>query len=654
MKTKILVAIIALLFTIQAQSQNYDFGKVSKEELQEKFHSNDSSAVAAVLYKKEEIKFHFTNTEGFRQERIVHERIKIYNKDGFDWATQKVYLYKGTSNSNEKISNLKAYTYNLVDGKIEKEKLSKDGKFTEDRSEHIRVSSFTMPNVKEGCVIEFKYTVSTARKSIEDVVLQYDIPINKVDIKIATPEYYIYNALLNPRASFTPKLVTSQKTTQVPFEYMMNIISINEHHVPGLKSEAFAGNIDNYRCKLSLELTAALNAQKILDKTFTTTWEKVSRTIYESQYFGQQIEKTNFYKDELQAQVANATDDFEKAQTVEAFVKSKVKWNGNYGKYSQNGIRTAYKEGEGNAADINLLVVSMLRSLGVNAHPVLISTRNNGIPLFPTLNGFNYVICSVQKGEEFLLIDATSQYSAGNILPFRVLNWQGRLIENSSVSRWVNIMPNKKSVESTMLNVKINDDFTASGKVSKNLTSYVAYSYRTNNSDISEEEHLKKLETDKGDIEISNLNFENSKDISKPAKLNYEYELSDAIDEIGDKLYFAPMLFFKTDENPFKLEKRDYPIDFVIPYSDKYYVNIMLPKGYKVESLPKKSILEFKDADAKFSYMISSNGQYLQLKVQLDINNPFILPVDYESFKDFYSRIVEKQSEQIVLAKLEG
>ncbi len=110
-------------------------------------------------------------------------------------------------------------------------------------------------------------------------------------------------------------------------------------------------------------------------------------------------------------------------------------------------------------------------------------------------------------------------------------------------------------------------------------------------------------------------------------------------------------MFFAIKENPFKLEERQYPIDFIIPYTDKYLVNIKLPEGYSVESLPTSMALEFNDANVKFTYLIKQNGGFLQLKVELDIVNPLILPKDYKDFKDFYSKIVEKQAEQVVLTK---
>lgn len=55
-------------------------------------------------------------------------------------------------------------------------------------------------------------------------------------------------------------------------------------------------------------------------------------------------------------------------------------------------MRKAYKDKTGNIADINLMLTAMLRSAGLTANPVLVSTRSNGIALFPNRNAFNYVI----------------------------------------------------------------------------------------------------------------------------------------------------------------------------------------------------------------------------------------------------------------------
>ncbi len=56
------------------------------------------------------------------------ERVKIYNKEGFDWANDAIDLYKGSGE--DKLLGLKGFTYILDDnGKMGKVKLRNDGIF---------------------------------------------------------------------------------------------------------------------------------------------------------------------------------------------------------------------------------------------------------------------------------------------------------------------------------------------------------------------------------------------------------------------------------------------------------------------------------------------------------------------------------------------
>ncbi|WP_299338255.1 DUF3857 domain-containing protein [uncultured Psychroserpens sp.] len=670
----IFTTIICFAFVWTTPAQNFKFGKVSKEELNQKQHPSDSTASAAVLYKNENIYFFFTGDKGFEQHREVYKRIKIYNKEGYDWATHKILLYEAGAGSKEKLSNLKGYTYTLEGGKVKKEKLKKDGVFEEEANDFIEINTITLPNIQDGCIIEYKYEIVSPFLAIDDINFQYAIPIDKFDFSVSTPEYYRYNKQINPKAFYYPNLIESTKANSATiankknyiaknttpgttistgtFDYKEQVIKAEEYNIPALKGEAFAGNMDNYRAKMSMELSAILNSYGAVEKSFSATWEKVSKSIYDDSDFGNQLNRSGFFKDEVAALASKANNDFQKAFLLQSFVKSKVKWNGVYGFRAQKGTRKAYIEGEGNVADINLLLIAMLRSQGVNANPVLVSTRNNGIPLYPTRKGFNYVICMVESQDSYALLDATDVFSMVNVLPTRTLNWQGRVIKDDGTSGWISLRPTGKAKESTSLNVKINSDFTIDGKVRQNITEHLALSYRNRFTGVSDDEHIKALEKDKGDIEVSELSFENDKDITQPVKLSYNYLLRDGVDEIGDNLYFSPMLFLSTKENPFKLEERQYPIDFAFPFEDKYMINIMLPEGYQVESLPQSEVFEFKNSDAKFTYIIKENGKFLQLNIILEMNASIISSDDYSVFKDFFGKVVEKQAEQVVLKKV--
>src|SRR6187402_3521028 len=132
MKTRITFVITLCMVTILiANAQKFELGKVTVEELQEKNHPRETSAPAAILYEKGSTCFNYSeNSNSFVMTTEIEVRIKIYTKEGYEWSNKTVKYYTG-ENPGEKVDFSKAYTYNLVDGKIEKTKLKSDGEFTE-------------------------------------------------------------------------------------------------------------------------------------------------------------------------------------------------------------------------------------------------------------------------------------------------------------------------------------------------------------------------------------------------------------------------------------------------------------------------------------------------------------------------------------------
>lgn len=671
---KKIVILVILLIVQKTFSQDFRFGKVSKEELMEKVHPKFPEANAAVLYKNQYIRFEYVQGTGFVQENDIFQRIKIYNKEGFDYATKLLRLYtntEGASTYDENLIGLKAYTYNLVDGKIEEDKLKKDGIFEEETNKFWKTTKFTMPNIKEGCIIEFQYTIQSQRIGIDDIEFQQLIPINKLDFKMKTPEYFQYKMLMNPRASYVPKLSTSTDKSSVTItskertgfyvsktefstsklEYKTDVVQAELSDIPPLKEEQYVDNLGNYQAKLIMELNLIKFPNEPI-RPLSTTWEKVTKTIYDDSNFGNQLQKKGYYDNDMDALLAGIADPQQKAELIFNFVKSKVKWNGYNGYTTDDGVSNAYKQGTGNSAEINLMLVSMLRYAGLDANPILVSTKDNGIPLLPTRSGFNYVICGLVIDQNALLLDATQKFSTANILPFKSLNWMGRLIRADETSDWVDLTPKIISKETVSLNVKLSPDLSATGKVRNQFTDYQAFNRRDRFENFSNEQMIESLEKDKGELEVSNLEIENMHDVTQPILQSYEYALNNAMEEIGGKLYFTPLLFLAPKENPFKEEQRNYPIDFVFPIADKYMVNIMLPEGYTVETMPESTKFEFNGTEGAFTYIGRQNGTMLQFTISLELNKALILASDYEQFKKFYQYMIEKQTEKVVLKKV--
>lgn len=643
-----IVILTTLFFSLLCNAQNYDFGKVSKEELIEQSYPLDSSAVAAYLYKYRKSYYVYSQNSGLSLVTEIHERIKVYDKAGFDHATKIINLSKGIGSA-EVVSKIKGYTYSLVNGEIVETKLEKDGIFKSEFSKGMNQVKLTMPKVKEGSVLEYRYKViSPYYSSIDEFRFQEAIPIKRLKASMAIFDYFRFNQRqkgflpLNPK---TDRVMNNQVGT-----YDI-VTSYNLVNVPALIDESFVSNIDNYRSGVDFEIVSVQFPGE-MSENFAKSWEDVVATIYKNTSFGNELEKKNFFEDDLDNKLKGIADKKQRLKEVLTFVKDKIKWNKNRGVTAEEGVKKAYKSGAGNSGDINLFLVSCLKHAGFDAYPIILSTRDHGVQLFPTLKGFNYVIAGVKDGESYSFLDATEKYSMVNVLPMRDLNWFGRAINKDGTAVMVDLLPAKMSKEITMLNLVLDDDLSFEGSVKQRYSDYYAMLLRDKYNAETEVEYIQELEDKYSGIEISNFEI---KEVTQPNKIinqAYEIYLDESIDDAGDKLYFSPLLHLSQDESPFKSEIREFPVDFGYPWEDSFIVNITLPENYTIATLPENKMISLPNKLGFFNFQISTLDNTLQISSKISFKKALISNDHYAQLKEFYRQIVEKHSEKVVLQRI--
>lgn len=663
---------ILLLFISKVTAQEFKLGKVSIAELEQKVHPKDSSAAAAILYKKGKTRIEYDVDNGFITLTEVETRIKIYKKEGYNWANQGVWYYN-TINLPEKVIFTDAVTYNLAGGKIEKTKLKSEGIFDENVDKFRALKKIAMPNVKEGSVIEFRYTIkSPTDRLIREWNFQTHIPVNYSEFITYIPEYYSFNT--KQKGYVFPK-ITSEKNSRtviIPnkertvgagkestltqydtdkFDYIETKTRYLAENFPAIKEEAYVNNVDNYLSSIQHELSMIKNF-KGEKKMYSTDWNSVVKTIYNYDDFGPELNKTGYFEEDLKTLLAGVNNTDDKINIILNYVKSRVKWNDYFGYSCDKGVKKAYKEKSGNIADINLMLTAMLRYSGLTANPVLVSTRSNGIAIFPNRTAFNYVIAAVETPNGNVLLDASDKFSTPNVLPFRALNWSGRLIRNDGSSEEVNLMPKKSSIDNVTLNYSINSDGKITGKARRQLADYQALMNRDDINGVKEEDYLEKLENQNNKIEITDYIRTNEKEILLPVIETYSFTGDNLCEIIGEKIYVSPMLFFTNEKNPFKQETREYPVDFGFPFTNRYNITIQIPEGFTVETLPAPALINMQDNLGIFKFNIGTNGNLLQLNVQHQINEAIVSTEQYEMLKEYYKGMIAKETEKIVLKRI--
>ncbi|TRW25276.1 DUF3857 domain-containing protein [Flavobacterium zepuense] len=643
---------VLLLITISAYSQDNGavvppIPAVSIADLEERIYAEDSSAQAAYLYIRGKTYYENKGTYLWDMVTEVYKRIKIYKKDGFDYADASIRYYSGNSRGTGFFKEVA--TYNLVNGVIEKTPLTSDGEFSSHPRDNYTEKKIKLPNVKEGSIVEYKYEIRTPHVGLRDWYFQYDIPVKDVRYDVSVPVYFSYNPYI---IGYVPVEVAPQKllfnnankSTDKYYTY-------SAKKVKAFKDEAYVSNKKNYISTLSHQLTA-MYSEGVVAKEFTLDWKKIAKSIYEDDRFGFELRRTSYYNNEINPLIGPLTTDIEKMNEIFTYVQNRMKWDEYGGYYCRDGVKKAYDIRKGNAAEINLMLVSMLRHANLDASPVLVSTRSNGVPFFPTDSSYDYVIAAVKTGGKTILLDATSKFSQPDILPLRALNWEGMLIKKDGSSEIADLTPKLVSRENYSVVAEVATDGIFKGKAKVQYVNHSAYVYREVLAVVSSDKYVEAFEEEKNGITINAHKINNLNDVSKPLIEEYDFSHTMVSDVIGDKIYFSPLLYFSVKENLFKQETREYPVDFTYPKQEKYMFFIKIPSGYKVEFLPKALTITMEENIGSFMYNLKQEGNTIQLVATLDINHHTVMPEYYQTLKDFFQKMIEKQNEKVILTRI--
>lgn len=667
-RQKLTATLLSLILGVIVQAQNLELGKVSKAELEEKAHPLDSLADAAVLFARGHTRFEYTASKGFFTITEVRMRVKIYKKSGYDWANERVLYYTGTD-ENQNVVFSKAVTYNLINGEIVKTKAKNENEFTERANRDWSFRKLAMPDVREGSVIEYMITLTSPYISnLYDWDFQKTIPVNMSEYKVSIPEYFKFSihtkGFINPQTTYATvrrdftgvsnDLVNKKggfrnERSEYAFDCMENTSTYTLTDVAAMKDEEYVNNIKNYTASISHELSA-IRYPNQPEKNLAKDWEAVARKIYAHPDFGFELDKRSYFEADLAS--LKGSDAIETTSRVYAFVKNRMAWNGADGYLCQSGVKKAYQNQSGNVADINLMLIAMLREAGITANPVLLSTRSNGIALFPSFTGFNYVVAAVEFNDERILLDATDKKLIPGILPVRALNWYGRLIGESGNSISVPLMSGAVSKESHTITAAIKSDGSISGKMRTQHADYNAYLTREEYFDRPNGKYEEYLENLYDGVAIADFQIANESDLGKPVIESFSFSEFGGAEIIGDRIYFSPLLFLSEDVNPFKQDKRDYPVDFTFAHQQKINAVFTIPAGYGVESMPLPASVSIEDNICEFRYNIAQSGNQLQLNYSFNINRSVVSAGFYESLKTFFRTLIEKENEKIVLKKI--
>lgn len=484
--------LLALLFwpacMVMAQDNvNMKFGKPAKEEMQMTTYAAEPDAEAVVLCRltdveysiqqtgylvdyKEKVRVKVLKPSGVRFAKVVIPYLKNTPIDNRNSSSKKVLKVSATDNnsvsssfdeqsgamttadldrySEESVEDLKATAYNLQGNKVVKSSMKKEAVLeTKIDEQHFQVE-FTVPDVKEGTVIEYEYTVhSELFWVLHDWFAQCEIPVAYAKLDMNIPRYLLFDmeehGIQRLLSSCEPgtmryKLESDPLAAQTVLP-SNHYICVGRNLAGVKKGDGVWSMQDNCAGITAYLKHYSMRGAAVVD--YTRTWEQIDEMILKSDDLGKQLDDHSPLADELrEARIAEIADLRERAKAVAKLVLSKVDWNGRY-EMSPADTEVTLKNHGGSNVDINMLLLQSMNDVGLNAVPVMLRMRDQGklSMSFPSIMKYTTFVVGVVLPQGNLYLDTSSFNGDFNALAEVLLVEKARLVQKGNKGQWVNL-----------------------------------------------------------------------------------------------------------------------------------------------------------------------------------------------------------------------
>ncbi len=638
----LVATITTLLFSNSSFSQKDKdipaWGKVEKADLEMKVYDIDKDAEAVVLFEVGELIC--DQSYNIQLERRI--RIKILKEGGLERAD--IHLNYIHYLNEENIIKLSAQTYNLdAAGNVVITPVDKKSIFDKKINKRISERVFSFPEVKVGSIIEYKYIKTGA--GLVTWYFQRSIPVKfsryttdfPSEVEVASIPYCVL--------SYDTKRDT--KTTR-------HVISHTMTNVPALRDEPFISNEDDYLQRIDTRLQAITNTMGVR-QSFIRSWPGIIKQCMEAEDFGIQLKKNIPRTADLEAELSNITDPYEKMKIIHHYVRKNMTWDGLDQIWADDGVKAAWKEKKGTSGEINLILVNLLKDAGLDASPMLVSTHDHGrvTPMFPSFDQFNEVIAYVKIGDKQYFLNATEKNTPSHLIPKNIMFTEGLVIKKLDTYEWGwQTLWNEKLLRKKMvvLRAELNEKDSMVGEVNVSSIDYD----RVERSAVLKGDGKEKFRTKyftepNANMKIDSLHIDNENNDSLP--LVQKFTFSQPISGSGDYKFFNVNLFTGLEKNPFVADNRFSDIFFGTNQTFVIIGNFKIPEGYAYEELPKSMRMIMPDTSIEISRRIAAENTVLSVRISLEFKRPFYTVEEYPDFKEFYKKLFDILNEQIVFRK---
>jgi Domain of Unknown Function with PDB structure (DUF3857)/Transglutaminase-like superfamily len=626
-----LILVSCLSFAGAAHGQKEDWLPVTPEDLQIKEVPGNPGAAAVQLYYANYI-------DDYDDYEFEYHRIKILNPSGLKYADVEI-----TGGTDVDISSLKARTIH-PDGSIV-EFTGKPFNRTVFKTRGVKVNSktFTLPDVTVGSIVEYKF--KKQNYSSDFWILQHEL--------YTVREYFSFQ----PRHS-GGNIGWSGRNLRDPLPARKSAgWELEWRNVPPFKSEEQMPPAETYKPAVNFYYTPSYIKN---DDKF---WEELGRIFYD--YFDRYIGKRHEVRDAALEAIGSETDpekklrklyaraqqirnlSYERSRTKEEKKKEKLKENENLG--------DIVKRGYGDSEDITAFFVGMARAAGFDAQVLLVSNRKREL-FSPKLVGLS----SLGGRVALVKLNGRDVYLQPGVrfCPYGLLRWANTstdaLRPEKQGGSFILVPPldHKSSLTRRLVKAELVEDGSLKGEITVEFNGQEALEHRLDALDSDDAGKKQDLETELqsslpagASVQLTSVQGWEAPDDSLVAKFTVTVP---AFASFAGKRTLLPLFLFQPHQkDAFKHAERVYPVYFPYAFTERDRIEVKLPAGFAVESIPPKQTEQI--SYASYQRASVSDGKLLVAERVLGLNAIFVPVAQYPELKDFMGKVQAGDEQQVVL-----
>ena len=547
----------------------------------------------------------------------------------------------------EQVSNLEGITHQPGGEQVQ---FNADSIRTADLNSRYKIIEFEMPQAQEGSILEYKYTLE--RRYIEelpDFFFSHRVPTREAVLWLQNPQYLRYTAVkqnvdfeigyeeIRVDTSSIPLVFTYRRPEPVLIQKW------SAQNVPAVDASSYISSIDDIRARIRFQISEFGLPRQPLENS----WEFVAAQIRRNQSPFEVVAASDSLR-KLGKQIAESFSSKKAAlDSIFHHVDSRVQFNEVNTAFAGDSLLHVLSGVPANRAEINLVLLTMLRGAGIDAHPLYLSGREFGRidRAFPSLFQFNRLLVYSEEGGQPLFMDAAFAHSLPNLIPVDSYNLQGMVLSEEAFE-WVGIAPDRSVFNLSIdVDADLRDDGTLVGTLRAKSAGYPSRRIRSElDAGMPEPEILERIFFDiYPETELSGSHIEVSPENRNQIMVEAQFTIPDYAVTFTEGIEFRPMAVGYLYRNPFESTERRVPITLDAPEMLEIDYEVSLPEGFRIETRNQQRETSLPGAALRETY--ETEGNTIRYSFDIDISRKEFPTDVYGQLRRIYERWVVLSNE---------